>query len=1233
MKRILLVSICSSLVISTGCGDADVPNTGGDPDSGDPAGGDPAGGDSAGGGLKLGDACDTAADACDTGLICHDAGAGAVCHTACNPNEWPSAVCSNADEACGRSGASGACVASLAAGATCDAANDLCGAHAHCADTAGGTATVCVEACDSNADCSSTDACFILGFLTGGSETERVCDAALTQDAACDAAQTYCGAGLGCLDAGDGSGTICWLACDPDGDWSECDNNACVPEDYFAGTLEAAGGVCTPFVTDPDEPCDRYWDICANGTVCADIDGAGYRCEIACDYEVGTGCVLSTPACAPLDRVNPGSDPVAGVCIAELSIGDACLPDADLCPAGYECDGDLTLGWACRQRIGNGVGACLADAGQPCDLDAQGSCPTGDCSFGCPDTDGGTQQVHVSSDRGDDEYFCVASDNCTLAPEGANDCPPQRACVAIAAPGTTPGSVVLVRTCVNAAAGADGDPCDETARCEEGTACIGELDGAGTCRALCDSSGGTWPDHCSAQTGDGNGAACDQEGCCVDFSCFVSEAPAGVVGVMLPDFGLACDPKAQDCGASDTCLPQSGAWNRAYCELAPGTAGPGEPCQVDGTGPLGCAAGMLCLPFVGDTPVCVEACDPTAASVCSIGAWRTQANCIDVSDFGDLGPPNDTIGLCLPICRDDLADQCPDGESCIAAIDSTGLGFCMVDCDAGTDQAGPAATCEKGSVCIPDLVNSLDNMASLMAGTGTCDTTAWLGGATPCTPGTRVSDCGQYSQCIVSERLPDIDHDATADDGFCATYVGTGEVSCNAVSGARCPAGQACYSAPIGSETFCAEPFKPAWATPCLTTDTEPCGVDTCVKVAGGVHDTADDGYCFKPCDYDPTDFPNEGLESPTDNCELWESCYQVASGSEPGISSDGYCAYAPEVPGAPLLHCDDDHGLVNEQDTPLPPDFMCGRLGMALCAGLRAAGGAAGNHSPTVEPEGMCVARCLAGATGDRGTCFGNPDACAPDASLSGSCLSFATLEAPCDPLTQTGCAPFETCTTDLFPLPPGGYLSTCTDEVGLADEGEECDRHGGDLARTCLSGLMCQGDTTGTNRCFAPCDPLAANCRIGFTCVDVSRAFFGSNGELGLCMVDEACNLIAQDDCGNNETCQPVGVVGPRSSENHALQCVPTSGGLALGSPCPNNETGESCEATAYCATGLTNPLVSPEAPLGYCTRLCDPRTATGNSACPAAPTGGFGSSRACADVSAQLNAPPETYGICVK
>jgi hypothetical protein len=244
---------------------------------------------------------------------------------------------------------------------------------------------------------------------------------------------------------------------------------------------------------------------------------------------------------------------------------------------------------------------------------------------------------------------------------------------------------------------------------------------------------------------------------------------------------------------------------------------------------------------------------------------------------------------------------------------------------------------------------------------------------------------------------------------------------------------------------------------------------------------------------------------------------------------------------------------------------------------------------------------------------------------------LSFALVDPPCDPLAQTGCRYFETCTTDFFPLPPGGLLTTCTGDVGLANQGDPCDRDGGTLATTCKAGLMCQGDTTGADKCFAACDPLAPVCDGGFTCVDVSRAFFGSGGHVGLCMADDECDLVAQDNCGTGETCQPVGVIGPRSSENHALQCVPTPGGLTVGTACPDNQTGQDCEEGSACGTGLFDP--STGEPLAYCTSFCDPSTPTNNSACPDPGPDDTWTDSACADVSAQFNAPTGTYGVCVK
>ena len=320
MRRWIL---CAALVaLAPACGDGKT--TSGLPGTGDPGGGDAytegdaeQPGDQEGGdapaALQLGDSCSPTDDLCATGLVCYDEGSGATCHTTCTASEWPASACDADTEACASAGDVGACVPALAAGATCDTADDLCGAAARCVQLPGDATPSCVVTCADNGDCESTEACFVAGFLTGGDETFRICAASLGRNDACDLDEIYCDAGLECVDRdgaeGDG-GAVCELVCDPDGDWSECGGQACVPQDYFLGTLEAAGGICVSRIAGTSEPCEPLWDICGSiaagvGGVCADLDGDG---EFTCQPGVrpGGGHWLRWPG-AELRAAQPGA--------------------------------------------------------------------------------------------------------------------------------------------------------------------------------------------------------------------------------------------------------------------------------------------------------------------------------------------------------------------------------------------------------------------------------------------------------------------------------------------------------------------------------------------------------------------------------------------------------------------------------------------------------------------------------------------------------------------------------------------------------------------------------------------------------------------------------------------------------------------------------------------------------------------------------------------------------------
>ncbi|MEE8410282.1 MAG: hypothetical protein V3T05_11795, partial [Myxococcota bacterium] len=758
-----------------------------------------------------------------------------------------------------------------------------------------------------------------------------------------------------------------------------------------------------------------------------------------------------------------------------------------------------------------------------------------------------------------------------------------------------------------------GEACDELAdRCLDGLACVAELDGSGTCRALCGTADGTWPTNCDLQEASSDSLCTSDAGCCIDMSCFSDGMPPGDVGIQLPDFGLGCNMAAQSgCATGETCLPQSGAWDRGICEPALGTAGVAEQCDADGTGARGCAAGLLCLPFMdGPDGVCVEICDPNIASNCTMGNWLQQPNCIDIVDFGDTGgPPAGKIGLCLPLCQG--ADDCDVDQICLIAFGPS-LGMCLDNCDAATDQGGGSAECAFGSVCIADLENSLADFDLLIDGTGTCDETTLFGGASLCTVVNAATDCASET-CIESATLG-------AGEGVCANF-DTGQLICSVNTGNGCPAGEACFDNGSG-DRFCAQPV--AGATCDTAGDCTGLGLanPVCVPVAPipGVSTT---GQCAEACTYNTAAFP--------DAASAGTGCPSTGGGGPPlvcyhvptGAADEGFCSFPWAVPGSPEHGCDPDiWGYPVSGNTQCA--FQLGGIGQCLDFGSTA-------HEPTRQPEGICITRCLAGAVGDTGTCFGNPSACVPDADTTGQCLAVNLLDPPCDIATQTGCAPFETCRAGFFPLPPGGFLAECDADIGTAGQGDACVVDGAQaLDEKCALGLLCVEDVTGSEYCVMACAPAAPSCATGFACVDVSQAFFGSLGHLGFCLQDDGCSVVDDTFCAVDETCAPVGFVGPKSSANHAQQCVGSPGTAALGDSCWQTEDNGFCDEGTYCAVQLFHPNTGER--LTYCTSFCDPGTATGNTECPLN-TGGFDSSQVCDDVSDQLNAVSGTYGVCVK
>ena len=1109
----------------------------------------------------------------------------AVFGLACGPNTASTGGAGGDGGSGGTGGTAGTGGGPIAVGDPCDVGADLCVAGAVCTIRIGlGT---CEATCNSAAECATGQVCFELDFLYGSGQTERVCGAALGVAAACDPLAAYCDVGLRCLDGLDGRGAVCWAACDPLGDWSECGAEACVPDDYFTGELAAGEGVCLPYATGTTW-CDPRWDICGDVLPgepgrCADLDGDGiFQCVETCDPTLaGSDCSVVGDICRALGTINRGVDPRLSVCTTELGPLAPCHPDADRCAAPYQCAGTLLGGWRCAAPVAEpGAGYCTTD-GAPCLLGVD-SCATGNpatCQPGCPPRPGGgTLTAHHLP--GYPRPYCLPWDPCE---DIGTSCPAGETCGVSFGIEAFNGYLEVAPSCTPLGAAALNDSCDPAVRCAEGLLCIADSPGGqtGSCLQRCSTSfdvvGGPiyWP-YCDTQPGGGT-ANCTDTACCIDLTCEMMgfDWQDSMVGVWLPgDSG--CSLTAQDCAPGETCVPQAGAWARGVCVAEQGSVPAGGLCDAALGATGDCVAGAICAPFA-DGVRCLEVCDPgNAAASCVRGDWPTKANCFDMADVSPFGVVAAQAGVCLPVCLDD--GGCDGGQHCL--LQPSGFGQCLDRCDAR------APACAQGMLCAPEPLAEF--FQGGFTGSGTCDASA-PAGADLCDVATAASDCPSQV-CIEAGAFG---------SGFCARY-DLGEITCDPQSGSGCRQGQVCASDAAG-RPFCSWGATTFGTCNTANGDGDCTGGDVCVVSAGDFF-MVGDGYCLPPCTFDAALFP--GGDPGGAPCDPPFVCYHVP-GRGVGV---GFCALPVWVPGAPALHCDP---LVQG-------DAWCGwRLGgPAACMPM-----APNQHEPTAVPAGLCVARCQAGAQGGDASCGGDPAACAadPGSITPGLCLGSGWPPA-CDLIEQAGCDSFETCSVALVPPFPLGAVSACSAQIGTAPVGAPCDPNG-ELTLQCDLGLACVPLSTGEMRCVSFCDPAAPACAFGFACVDGSFNFFNSAGELGACLEDHGCDVTDAAACGAGETCTPVGPVALRAAIGHVTQCVATNGNGLLGelcTPAPGSING-GCREDLICPPSFAYAPGNAAPWAARCSQMCAP----GATSCP----GGA----VCVDVSAAFNAPQFTYGIC--
>jgi hypothetical protein len=177
-----------------------------------------------------------------------------------------------------------------------------------------------------------------------------------------------------------------------------------------------------------------------------------------------------------------------------------------------------------------------------------------------------------------------------------------------------------------------------------------------------------------------------------------------------PGIGDTCDVWAQDC-ETGKCMPQgTDAWETARCEEVWGDDQLGDWCERQGgpyDGSDSCGHGLMCFWSDRGMPntTCSEMCRGTpAAPIC------------ETPDTRCYSLPGQLVNLCLTYC-DPLAQDCPDGETCVLTTagpsthcwsEPTTAGFgeqCDVetDCHAGLACVGaavvPACAATTGGCC------------------------------------------------------------------------------------------------------------------------------------------------------------------------------------------------------------------------------------------------------------------------------------------------------------------------------------------------------------------------------------------------------------------------------------------------------------------------------------------------------------------------------------------------------
>lgn len=609
----------------------------------------------------------------------------------------------------------------------------------------------CTAGCSAEALCPSGSTCYNLDAET---PDLGVCFTDCADDAACLRGQI-------CFASGGPLGGACFLAeCREDVDCGgdavlhiACEAGRCVVEngcDAATGEGCAMGTECV--VSDGRgvclAPCDALDDACAAGSRCLPVnaDGTGYcidagnvpaggACAGQFDCARGQQCIddgLGNGSCRPLcDTGVMGGCPALESCVSLVGRVGACLPDCenDCAPGDTRCDAngtqlcgqadnDLCAEWtattpclareSCNELTATCEPACRVDADCRNDLIAI-RCVAGQCRVQseCEPADGsGCDAPEACFVASADGRAGVCLQDCDPLGE---DCAGALSCVAFGG-----GSFCLTPGVVPA-----GGPCESSAECVAGAACV-NTDSGGLCFALCDVSAGA-PNVCA------RGQSCldleidNRLGACVDDcvdECVEGASECGPNGgtstcVVDADADACAELDVEvHCPAQTRCNPASNACE-VFCAVdADCDFGNGIPyacvnatceiraCQVGNDACLPGRRDGVCIPQTPDQPgalgYCLAACDPLVAGGCG------EVGRCDYYPVSDVA----VVYICLndgvlgeyEVCGGDLG-ECLSGSSCIPFEDDAGgtVNYCVRYCNAAQPANGG---CDAGAqVC------------------------------------------------------------------------------------------------------------------------------------------------------------------------------------------------------------------------------------------------------------------------------------------------------------------------------------------------------------------------------------------------------------------------------------------------------------------------------------------------------------------------------------------------------